>query len=126
MIAFEYIVTSMLSYPQYESEKDVVFKVYFDYIGSETLDVQSQDPITKQPITIQRTFTSKISNDIDLTYQSGTPFTPYNQLTNSQVVSWIESSVNPDVVSAWQTVITNNINEQINPTEQQLPLPWQT
>ena len=126
MITFEYVVTSMLSYPQYESEKDVVFKVYFDYIGLETLDIQSLDPITRQPVTIQRSFTSTISSDIDLTYQSGTPFTPYEQLTNSQVVGWIESSIDPEVVSAWQTVITNNINEQINPTEQQLPLPWQT
>ena len=58
MITFEYVVTSMLSYPQYESEKDVVFKVYFDYIGLETLDIQSLDPITRQPVTIQRSFTS--------------------------------------------------------------------
>lgn len=66
MITFEYVVTSMLSYPQYDSEKDVVFKVYFNYIGSETVDVQSQDPITRQPVTIQRKFTSQISSDVDV------------------------------------------------------------
>lgn len=116
----------MLSYPQYESETDVVFKVYFDYVGSETVEVQSQDPITKLPLTITRTFTSKISSDVNVTYQSGTPFIPYNQLTSSQVIGWIESSVNPDIVDVWKVLITNNINNQISPTEQQLPLPWQS
>ena len=125
MITFEYVVTSMLSYPQYESETDVVFKVYFDYVGSDTVSVQSQDPITKLPITITRDFTSKISGTVNVTYQGGTAFTPYNQLTNSQVIGWIESSVNPDMVTTWQTLIANNINQQISPTEQQLPLPWQ-
>ncbi len=125
MITFQYVVTSMLSYPQYESETDVVFKVYFDYVGSDTVSVQSQDPITKLPITITRDFTSKINSAVNVTYQGGTAFTPYSQLTNSQVIGWIESSVNPDMVNAWQTLITNEINQQINPTEQQLPLPWQ-
>lgn len=125
MITFEYVVTSMLSYPQYDSEKDVVFKVYFDYVGSETIDVQSEDPITKLPLTITRTFTSKVSSDVDVTYQGGSPFVPYDQLTNAQVTGWIESSVNPGVVDALQILITNNINNQINPIEQQLPLPWQ-
>jgi hypothetical protein len=126
MITFEYVVTSMLSYPQYDSEKDVVFKVYFNYVGTETVDVQSQDPITKQPVTIQRKFTSQISSDVEVTYQGTSPFVPYDQLTNSQVTGWIESSVNPGVIDAWQSKITSDINNQINPTEQQLPLPWQS
>lgn len=124
MITFNYFVTSMLSYPQYESETDVVFKVFFNYIGNETVTVQTKDPITGEPKSINKNYTAQISDSVDVTYQAGEPFTPYDNLTPTQVINWIENSVNPGVVSAWQTLITNNINNQINPTQQQLPLPW--
>lgn len=124
MITFNYVVTSMLSYPEYQSETDVVFEILFNYVGSDIVTIQSLDPITKQPIYINKKFTSQISGNVDVTYKAGETFTPYYQLTQSQVIGWIEATVNPDIVAAWQTLITNNINNQINPTEQQLPLPW--
>jgi len=114
----------MLSYPQYESEIDVVFQVFFNYIGTETVTIQTEDPITKQTISIDKTYVAQFSDSVSVSYQTGDTFIPYENLTPTQVINWIESVVNPSVISAWQTLITNNINNQINPTEQQLPLPW--
>ena len=52
----------------------------------------------------------------------GGSFTPYNSLTQSQVVGWCwASGVNQE---ATETAINNNLNLQINPLVTQPPLPW--
>jgi hypothetical protein len=54
----------------------------------------------------------------------GGAFTPYNQLTQSQVVGWCwANGVNQTDI---ETSINNNINLQINPLVVQPPLPWST
>ena len=50
------------------------------------------------------------------------PFTPYNQLTEQQVLSWCwENGVSKKQV---ESAMTKNHNEKINPTVVTLPLPW--
>ena len=52
----------------------------------------------------------------------GGSFTPYAQLTQSQVVGWcLENGVNQ---AATETAINNNLALQINPLVTQPPLPW--
>ena len=52
----------------------------------------------------------------------GGSFTPYAQLTQSQVVGWCwENGVNQE---ATETAINNNLALQINPLVTQPPLPW--
>ena len=52
----------------------------------------------------------------------GGSFTPYAQLTQSQVVAWCwENGVNQ---AATETAINNNLALQINPLVTQPPLPW--
>ena len=54
----------------------------------------------------------------------GGSFTPYSQLTQSQVVGWCwENGVNQ---AATETAINNNLALQINPLVTQPPLPWVT
>ena len=53
---------------------------------------------------------------------SGGSFTPYPQLTQSQVVGWCWA--NGVDQAATEAAITANINAQLNPTQVQLPLPW--
>jgi len=53
---------------------------------------------------------------------TGSSFTPYGQLTQSQVVGWCwENGVNQ---SATESAIASNLNLQINPLVTQPPLPW--
>ena len=52
----------------------------------------------------------------------GGSFTPYAQLTQSQVVGWCwKNGVNQ---AATETAINNNLALQINPLVTQPPLPW--
>jgi hypothetical protein len=54
----------------------------------------------------------------------GGAFTPYAQLTQSQVIGWCwANGVNQQ---ATETAINNNLNLQINPLTTQPPLPWAT
>jgi hypothetical protein len=53
---------------------------------------------------------------------TGSAFTPYAQLTQSQVVGWCwANGVNQ---SATEAAIASNLNLQINPLVTQPPLPW--
>jgi hypothetical protein len=53
---------------------------------------------------------------------TGSSFTPYAQLTQSQVIGWCwANGVNQ---SATEAAIASNLNLQINPLVTQPPLPW--
>jgi hypothetical protein len=55
---------------------------------------------------------------------TGSSFTPYNSLTQAQVVGWCwENGVNQ---TATETAINANLASQINPDTIQQPLPWVT
>ena len=54
--------------------------------------------------------------------QTGGEFTPYAQLTQTDVVGWCWA--NGVDQTATETAINNNLNLQINPLVIQPPLPW--
>ena len=55
---------------------------------------------------------------------TGGSFTPYNQLTQSQVVGWCWANGVSQVDS--EAIVTANIQAQQSVTEVQNPLPWNT
>jgi hypothetical protein len=52
--------------------------------------------------------------------QPGETFTPYDQLTEAQVVGWVQNSLGKDTVEA---SLQSQINAQINPV-QESGVPW--
>jgi hypothetical protein len=57
-----------------------------------------------------------------VTYQAGTAYTPYADLTQEQVLGWIWSSgVDKDATEA---AVNNQLQNLINPPVVTLPLPW--
>ena len=60
------------------------------------------------------------------TLKQGEGFTPYDQLTETQVVSWVQDSMGENIVANLQAAVQGSINEIINPPVQPitLPLPW--
>ncbi len=48
-------------------------------------------------------------------------FTPYEDITEEQVIGWIESKVDMASIDA---MVTKNVEDQINPPVVELPLPW--
>lgn len=70
-----------------------------------------------------KTFTAGYPGTIQLTTPDPSTFIPYNELTESNIVQWINDNVNnwPEIDDRLEL----NIQSQINPPVVDLPLPWQ-
>ena len=100
----------MECYPTYQQEKDVVFTVHWDCLGSETVSGS--------------TYNGRVYGSTGVTYHSGSEFTPYNQLTQDQVLSWVWESMGTEQKTNCENSVQTQINNQINPPVVILPLPW--
>jgi hypothetical protein len=66
------------------------------------------------------TYNSSTYGTVGYTEQPGETFIPYDQLTEAQVVGWVQTSLGKDTVEA---SLQSQINAQINPV-QQSGTPW--
>ena len=66
------------------------------------------------------TYNSSVYGTVGYQEQPGETFTPYDQLTEAQVVGWVQTSLGKDTVEA---NLQSQINAQINPV-QESGLPW--
>ena len=57
-------------------------------------------------------------------YTPGQPFTPYNSLTEQQVVDWIKASLGRATLAQMQDQADAAIAAQYAPTSSTPPLPW--
>lgn len=57
---------------------------------------------------------------------AGGNFTPYDQLTQEQVIGWVKDGLGPDGVANYEANVQGQINSILNPpvSPQDTPLPW--
>jgi len=103
-------VTALDCYPQAEGQQNVVFLCHWQCAGTET----SGD----------KTYNASIYSTCAVTYTAGSPYTPYAQLTQQQVLGWVWGSGVDQ--SATEAAVQQQIAQQINPPVVQPPLPWVT
>ena len=103
MATFTWAVTAMDCYPQADDQTDVVFTVHWTCSG------------------VQDTYSGSVYSTCAVPAPEGT-FTPYDQLTQDQVLGWIWAN-GVDKASAEATV-QQQIDNQINPPVVTPPLPW--
>ena len=102
--ATTWIVTAMDCYPEAEGRTDVVFIVHWTCAGTDG------------------TYNASVYSTQAVTYTAGSPYTPYADLTQDQVLGWVWSSgVDKDATEA---VVRQMIENQINPPVVTPPLPW--
>jgi hypothetical protein len=99
-------VTVMDAYPQAEGQTDVVFTVHWTCSG------------------VQDTYTASVYSTCGVTYTAGSPYTPYAQLTQDQVLGWIWAG-GVDKANT-EAAVNLQIANLINPPVVQPPLPWVT
>lgn len=58
------------------------------------------------------------------TYNGSKNFTPFNELTQEQVVSWVQEGMGVDAVTQLQESLDKQIENQINPPIVTPALPW--
>lgn len=89
---------------------NIVQRIQWNYKVTETVNGQE--------------YSSEISGPLDLPSPSQENFTPFESLTNDQVVLWIESTMGIDQVNYLNNLLLNNINEQVSPTVVYLDPPF--
>lgn len=103
-------VGTMECYPEYQQEKDVVFTVHWDCLGAETVSGS--------------TYNGRVYGATGVTFNSGSSFVPYSQLTQEQVLGWVWDAIGQDQKTNYENNVQTQINNQINPPIVILPLPW--
>ena len=73
-------------------------------------------------------YTASLSNIARFSTESVSPFVPYEDLTETIVIGWIQAELGVDGVNNLEACIQGQIDSQINPpvTPQLTPLPWAT
>jgi len=105
-----WVVEQMSCYPQYESEADVVFTVYWRCNGVETQT--------------EKTYYATNYGSVGVAWKAGEPFTPYADLTQDQVIGWTKDALGEEQVRNIEVSIVTQIQNQINPPVVNPPLPW--
>ena len=68
---------------------------------------------------------ASIGGNNTFTVQEG-PFTPYNQLTEAQVLGWVQDALGPQGIANFEANVQGQINSILNPpvSPENQPLPW--
>lgn len=106
-VSITWDITAMDCYVKENGNTDVVYNVHWTCSGSQTANNQ--------------TYNGSVYSTCQVPYAGGS-FTPYDQLTETQVLGWIWA--NGVDKAATEAAVQQQINSQINPTVVQPPLPW--
>jgi hypothetical protein len=111
-MSYNWTVNSMSCYPQAEGQTDVVFLVYFGVSKTAT--------VNNEP------YLSVASGYVNLTYVAGGTYIPYDQLTQEQVIGWVQSALGETGVADYEARVDAQIESAMNPPVATPPLPWAT
>ena len=103
MTTFTWTIQAMPAYAQIDGQSDVVFEVNWQCNAND------------------EGYSANSFGTVPVTYAAGTPFTPYDQLTQEQVWGWINPSIDrPEIEANLQAMI----DAQKSPPVVTPPLPW--
>ena len=99
-------VVQMDAYPELDGETDVVFSVHWQLNGTDG------------------TYNGSVYGSVGVTLDEGGTFTPYDQLTQAQVIGWVQDALGEEQVASYEANVAQQIENQINPPVVTPPLPW--
>jgi len=97
-------VSALDCYPQESGNTDVVFNVHWTCAGTDG------------------TYNASVYSTCSVPAPTGSAFTPYDQLTQQQVLGWIWA--NGVDQAATEAAVQTQLDNQINPPVVTPPLPW--
>lgn len=99
-------VVQMDCYPQADGETDVVFTVHWTLTGTDG------------------TYTGSVYGSQAVSIDPDAPFTPYADLTQAQVIGWVQDALGTEQVAAYEANVAGQIDDQVDPPVVTPPLPW--
>jgi hypothetical protein len=109
-INYFWTINPLEAYPTASGENDVVFTAHWQLHATEEAN--------------GTTYAVQSYGTQGLTYQSGSPFIPFNELTLETVQGWVENAMGEEQVNSMKTGLANTIANQINPPSVTLQSPW--
>lgn len=99
-------VVRMDAYPEADGETDVVFTVHWTLSGTDG------------------TYTGSVYGTQGVSLDPAAPFVPYADLTEAQVIGWVQDAMGAEQVATYEASVAQQIADQINPPVVTPPLPW--
>ena len=108
MSNFTWSINQMSVMPVLEGQTDVVVAAQWNILGED--QGASYNLIGWQPFTLVQ----------------GEGFTPYNQLTQEQVVGWVKNTMGENQVANLEAAVQGSLNAILNPPVEPViaPMPW--
>jgi hypothetical protein len=103
---YTWSVVQMDAYPEYEGNTDVVFVCHWTLSGTDG------------------EHTAGVYGSVGLTLDPEADFTPYADLTEAQVIGWVQNALGEEQVASYEANVAAQIEAQINPPVVTPPLPW--
>jgi hypothetical protein len=103
---YTWVIAQLECYPEHNNHTDVVFTVHWRRQatdGTHTADIYGSQAVTLDP---------------------DAPFTAYADLTEVQVIGWLENAFGEETLAAQVASLDKQIEDQIDPPVVRPPLPW--
>jgi hypothetical protein len=106
-VTYIWKIVEIKAYPTFEDKTDVVCTVVWQLVAT------------------NGEYGSQLQGSIDVPTQNINPFTPYEQLTEEQVLGWVYDVMGPAQVLSYEQSVLAGLELMINPPIVNLPLPWE-
>ena len=104
---YQWVISQLECYPEADGHQDVVFVIHW-----------------RRQATDGNGHNADIYGSQSVTLDPDAPFTPYADLTEAQVIGWLEDTMGAETLAAQEAALDKQIEDQINPPVVVLPLPW--
>lgn len=101
-------VVQMDAYPEKDGLTDVVFTVHWNLTA------------------VDGDYTGYVYGSVGVTLNPEAPYTPYDNLTQDQVIGWVKGALGEEQVASYEANVAAQIEQQKNPTVVTPPLPWES
>lgn len=120
---FNWKVNALELYPTYDVYTDVVFNIHWSCYGTKNVVVtNTDDQGVETSSSIQ--YTASSIGVTGITYQSGSTFIPYDELTETVVVEWLHYAMGDEQKAQVEMNVSSSIQNKISPPVIKKELPW--
>ena len=114
MTIFTWTIKSLPARSSIDGQSNVIIEVHWTCTASVPAEIVGEVYVPARSAVYHST--------TPVTYTAGQSFTPYNELTEDQIWSWINPTIDRTAI---ETSLQANIDTQLQPATVNLALPWQ-
>lgn len=106
-VTYVWGIDYLKTYPMYEDKQNVVCVVAWQLVATDG------------------TYNSLIQGSVSVPTEQLSTFTPYDELTQPQVLGWVKEMLGPEQILMYENAVLTQLQDMINPPVVIPPLPWE-